>query len=256
MVPRAISVENVPGAGGLKGVERANALAAREEAVLLLGTPSTHVLLPARLGASAAPDRAFHPLAGLGSAPNVLLVSPRLAARSVEALVALARGEQLVYASAGAGQTIHVCTALFCRQAGIAMRHRPYEAGSAAAYDDLIAGRVHVHFDNLLGCRERVARGEAIALAVSSRRRSAFLPGVPTLAECGFPDHALDVWLGVFAAHVEPALEREATRRLGDLAGGLHELGLEAGPLDPRSLEAIVAASAAPWTRAIASISS
>ena len=239
-------MENIPGAGGLNGVERANALAAANEPVLLLGTPSTHVLLPARLGASAAPHRAFRAVAGLGSAPNVLLVSPRLAARSVEALVALARRDRLAYASAGAGQTIHVCTALFCEQAGIAMEHRPYEAGSAAAYGDLVEGRVHVYFDNLLGCRERVARGDAIALAVSARRRSALMPGVPTLAECGFPHHALDVWLGVFAAHADVALAH------ANLAPPLRELGLEGGPLPAPDLERAVAESAPAWTRALA----
>ena len=229
-------------------MKRANALTTTGEPVLLLGTPSTHVLLPARIGPGAAPDRAFRALAGLGSAPNVLLVSPRLPVRSVEALVKLACREPLAYASAGVGQTIHVCTALFCAQAGIVMEHRPYEAGSAAAYDDLIAGRVHVYFDNLLGCRERIARGNALALAVSSRTRSALLPDVPTLVECGF-DHALDVWLGVFGAHVD------APPPAADLAPQLRALGLEGGPLDARALDTAIALSAGDWKRALASAS-
>ncbi len=228
-------------------MRRANALARSGEPVLLLGTPTTHVLLPARLGGEEAPDASFQPVAGLGSAPNVLLVSPTLGVSSVDRLVAKARTATLTYASAGTGQTIHVCTALFCAQAGVRMIHRPYDSGSATAYGDLAAGRVHVYFDSLLGCRERLARGDAVALAVSSRRRSIALPEVPTLAECGFPDHAMDVWLGVFA---------HAWRAPGDtadpaLATALAALGLSGGPTSAAVLAAEVAESAPRWRRAL-----
>ena len=176
-----LEIENRPGEGGLLGVRRANELARAGNPVLLLGTPSTHILLPARLGDSARIDPAFVPIAALPSEPNVLLVSPRLGVRTVDELVERARRERLTYASAGTGQTIHVCTALFCEEAGIAMAHRPYDQGSATAYDDLLAGRVHVYFDNLLACRERIERGDVIMLAKSP----------------------LDVWLAVFGANVE-----------------------------------------------------
>lgn len=227
-------IENHPGAGGLLGVQRANALAQSGRPVLLLATPSTHILLPARLGTSAVLDAAFKPMAGLGSAPNVLLVSPTLGVRTVAELIDRARVGELVYASAGAGQTIHVCTALLCAQAGISMEHRPYDAGSAAAYDDLIAGRVHVYFDNLLGCSDRIERGDAVPLAVSSTQRSPALPGVPTLVECGFPEHALDVWLAVFGAHVSGA-----------------SLGIAASVLADTAFRTRVDESKAMWTRAL-----
>jgi len=201
-------VEDIPGEGGLAGVRRANALAREGRPVLLLATPSTHILLPERLGAAAAPDARFAPLADLGRAPNVLLVSPRLGVATLEQLVARAKREQLVYASAGTGQTIHLCTAYFCELAGVRMQHRPYDQGSAGAYADLIAGRVHVYFDNLLGCREFVARGDAVPLAVSARSRNRLLPEVPTLAECGYPAHALDIWFGVFGTTQDAILLR------------------------------------------------
>jgi tripartite-type tricarboxylate transporter receptor subunit TctC len=249
----AIEVENVPGEGGLAGVRRANALVAANESVLLLATPSTHVLLPARLGGEAAPAAALAPLAGLGFAPNVLLVSSRVAARDVASLVALARREPLTYASAGAGQTIHLCTALFCRQAGIAMAHRPYAAGSTAAYDDLRAGRVHVYFDNVLACREPIAAGDVVPLAVSARARSPLLPEVPTLLECGFP-HALDVWFGVFGARLEgPLAMRIAASAQGDtLSPALATIGLRGGPFDGSELARVVASSRAAWAEALA----
>ncbi len=244
-------VENVPGAGGLKGLRRANAIAASGHPVFLLSTPTTHVLLAARWGAEGAPDPAFEPLLGFGSSPNVLLASPRLGIRSVEALIARARSESLSYASAGEGQTIHACTALFCLQAGIRLEHRPYDAGSAAAYNDLAAGRVHVHFDNLVGCRDRIAAGDAVALAVSSVRRSAWLQEVPTLIECGFPDHALDVWLGVFGAHVGSAAAGLEGPNGTALGGDLDVLGLSGGPLGREALADEVRRSGPGWKRAL-----
>jgi tripartite-type tricarboxylate transporter receptor subunit TctC len=252
----APEIENVPGGGGLAGVQRANSLVeAAGDPVLLLATPSTHILLPARLGAQAGPAATFAPLLGLGSAPNVLLASPRLGVRTVAALVARAREGGLVFGSAGAGQTIHVCTTLFCEQAGIRMAHRSFDAGSAGAYPELAEGRIHVFFDNLLGCREAVSRGDAVALAVSAAARSALLPGVPTLAECGFPAHTLDVWFGVFGAGVDPAWRArlEAARADRGLGARLEALGLAGGLAGGEGLGSIIAASSGAWLAALRS---
>jgi tripartite-type tricarboxylate transporter receptor subunit TctC len=251
----AIAVENVPGEGGLAGVRRANAgIRSEREPVLLLGTPSTHVLLSARLGPDAAPDAALAPLMGLGSAPNVLLASARLGVSSVEELIARARTQRLAYASAGAGQTIHLCTAYFCALAGIRMSHRPYDAGSAHAYADLAAGRVHVYFDNLLACREAIARAEVVPLAVSSASRHDLLPDVPTLAQRGFPDHVLDIWFGVFAARrpaPEAPIEASPAAR-SRLAATLAQIGLRGGVWDSAELAERAAASRPSWMRALA----
>jgi len=249
-----MSIENLPGAGGLAGVRRANALARAGAPTLLLGTPTTHILLAARLGEGEAPDTSLQPLLGLGSAPNVLLVSPALDVHTLAELIDRARHAPLTYASAGAGQTIHLCTALLCRQAGITMTHRPYDGGSATAYDDLARGEVHVYFDSLLGCRDRIERGDGIPLAVSAAKRSALLPEVPTMIESGFPGHSLDVWLGVFGAH----LDADARRAIDDLrfdtrlASSLQALGLVAGPLPGTELRAVCDESARRWTQALA----
>ena len=241
----SLLIENLPGAGGLAGVRRANELARAGGSVLLLGTPTTHILLPERVGEG--PDDSIVPWIGLGTAPNVLLVSPLLGARSVAELVAAARARPLIYASAGAGQTIHLCTALFCAQAGITMRHRPYDGGSATAYADLVAGTVQVYFDSLLGCLDRVAAGDAVPLAVSSAQRAAVLPDVPTLIECGFPDHALDVWLGVFASgSAGDPLPPDA--RLGD---DLAALGLRGGPIGAAAFASVISESRPRWLRAL-----
>jgi tripartite-type tricarboxylate transporter receptor subunit TctC len=236
-------------------VRSANALAREGKPVLLFATPTTHVLLPLRVGDSAAPDPLFAPLAHLGHAPNVLLVSPRLGVTSVEALIDRTRKEPLVYASAGTGQTIHLCTAYFCELAGIRMAHRPYDQGSAHAYADLIAGRVHVYFDNLLGCPEFIARGDAIALAVSARERNRLLPDVPTLAELGFPDHALEIWFGVFGAGLEPPILRAIDAARGDAAlrESLDAVGLSGDVGDAGALSRAIELSRDGWRRALQS---
>ena len=216
--------------------------------MLLLSTPTTHILLPAQ--GRSAPHARFAPLAGLGSAPNVLLVPPALDVRTVANLVALAQRRTLTYASAGAGQTIHVCAAYFAALAGLRMVHREYAGGSATAYADFVAGRVHVYFDSLLGCRERIAAGDAVPLAVSSAKRSALLPDVPTLIECGYA-HALDVWLGVFIANaavdVSPVMRSSFRDRLS-------ALGLDGGPLDAQAFALQVESSSGPWRRALEAI--
>ncbi|MCC6869014.1 MAG: tripartite tricarboxylate transporter substrate binding protein [Burkholderiales bacterium] len=247
-------IENLPGAGGRFGVARANQLARSGIPTLLLGTPTTHILLRARLGEAAAPDDAFRPLIGLGSAPSVLLVSPRLGVRSVGELIARATRERLVYASAGAGQTIHVLTALFCRQAGIRMTHKPYDGGSAAAYPDLIAGRIHVYFDNLLGCRDMVAQGRVVPLAVSDAQRCHLLPEVPSLAEAGIRWQAPEVWLGVFCARCPDGFADPIVRTLRDvaLADELRKLGLAGGPVGPEGMATQLESSTPEWRRALA----
>ena len=249
-----LAIENLPGAGGLAGVRRANALARSGAPTLLLGTPTTHILLAARLGEGEAPDESLQPLLGLGSAPNVLLVSPTLGVRTLAELIDKARRTPLTYASAGTGQTIHLCTGLFCRQAGITMAHRPYDGGSVTAYGDLARGDVHVYFDSLLGCRDRIERGDGFPLAVSAAKRSALLPEVPTMIEGGFPDHSLEVWLGAWGANLDEEEVRAIAGLAGDqeLATALRSLGLRGGPLAGAALVSQVEESARGWRQALA----
>ena len=245
-----VAIENLPGDGGLRGVERANALAACGVPTLLLGTPTTHILLAARLGASASPSSAFAPAIGLGAAPNVLLAAASLGVGSVPDLVDLARRMPLTYASAGLGQTIHVCSALFCEQAGIRMRHRAYDGGSASAYAGLTEGTVQVYFDSLLGCRERIEARIVVPLAVSFAVRCDALPDTPTLRECGYP-HALGVWLAVFAANdaiAEP--DAEALANDARFRADLSRLGLTGGPKCV-DLSREIAACAPAWRAAL-----
>ena len=171
-------------------------------------------------------------------------MSPKLDVGSVDELVARASVEELAYASAGTGQTIHLCGAWFAYLAGVRMRHVPYDGGSATAYPDLLAGRVHVYFDSLLGAREHIDSGAVRVLAVSSLARHPIVAHVPTLAECGFPEHALDVWLGVFATDsVGVASQPDAA--------ALAQLGLRGGPTSAAALDSEIETSREHWLAAL-----
>jgi tripartite-type tricarboxylate transporter receptor subunit TctC len=134
------------------------------------------------------------------------------------------------------------------------MTHRPYDGGSATAYGDLARGDVHVYFDSLLGCRDRIERGDGIPLAVSAAKRSALLPEVPTMIESGFPDHSLEVWLGVFGANLGKETAHAIAGLAADaaLAAQLRALGLRDGPLPSAALESQVRESAGGWRSALA----
>jgi tripartite-type tricarboxylate transporter receptor subunit TctC len=121
------------------------------------------------------------------------------------------------------------------------MTHRPYEAGSVAPYDDLASGAVDVYFDNVLACVDRIANGEVVQpLAVSAAHRTEILPDVPTMIECGYPEHVLEVWLAVFGANLAPDV-------MADLGSSVAERA---------RLAARVEQSRRAWTRALASASS
>jgi tripartite-type tricarboxylate transporter receptor subunit TctC len=223
-----VPIENRPGGGTVPGTLAA-AQAPADARTLLLVTVTNYCIAPLLDPALPfAPQRDFEILAVCGDAPNVLAVPPCLGVDSVAALVATARARPgaLAFASAGAGQTIHLCGAVFRALAGIDIRHVPYAQGSAAAYDDLRAGRVHLMFDSLIGALPDLRSGALRALAVVAPARVATLPEVPTMAECGFGAFAAPIWLGLAIRAGAPAAERERLR--ADLAALMGDASVRA----------------------------
>lgn len=230
----AVQYENLPGAGTAIGMRRA-ADAPADGYTLMLGTSTTHALAPALRGdLGFEPARAFAPLCMIGWSPNLLLSRRGLAA-GVQELVALARARPgvLRYASAGAGQTIHLCAELFARLAGVALYHVPFERGSMDGLKALAAGRVDLMFDNVLAALPMLRERRIEALGVASSMPCATLPDLPTLAEAGVPGYSADIWLGLFTPAATPrevaeVLERDIATVLGqtDLVAELRALGL------------------------------
>lgn len=253
-------VDNKPGAGGTIGAAEA-AKAPADGYTLLLTTSSTHAISPhitKRLAYDARKD--FTPIAHLADAPSVLLVTPGLPVKTVQELVAYAKSHpgELNYASSGNGTIVHLNSAAFSAQAGIRLTHVPYK-GTAQAIPDLTAGQVHLLFDSLPTGMPHVKSGRLRALAVTSERRSALAPELPTVAESGLPGYASVTWFGVYApAGLPPALAQRIhaafTRAMQapEVADNLARLGVEpAKPSSPAQFAALVQADSDRWASVV-----
>jgi tripartite-type tricarboxylate transporter receptor subunit TctC len=203
-LPQRVVVENRTGAGGNIGASAA-AKSAPDGATFLF-TNTGHAVnrsLYTRLDYDPATD--LVPVSIIAESPMVLLVPNDLPARDVAGLVAQARAQPnaLTYASAGSGGALQLVSLLFLQAAGLQMQEVPYR-GSAPAMQDLIAGRLHMLYDAGITAFPLATTGQARALAVSSARRSAVMPDVPTIGEDGFPTATFSVWQGVLAPRGTP----------------------------------------------------
>ena len=187
-------VENRTGSGGLVG-NQAIAQAAPDGYTIGLGGIASHAISPtlyARMPFDA--QRDFTMVTGIWQLPNLLVVNNDIPVRSVTELIALLKANPGTYSygSAGAGTTLHIAGALFCTMAGVDMTHVPYR-GSAAAYPDIIAGRVHMIFDNIPGALAQAKENRVRALGVTSAQRSPVVPDTPSIAET-LPGYDMSSW--------------------------------------------------------------
>jgi tripartite-type tricarboxylate transporter receptor subunit TctC len=146
--------------------------------------------------------------------PNVLVVNNELPAKSVRELISLAKEKpgKLDFASGSTGSTGHLAGELFKQMTGTFMVHIPYK-GAAPATADLFAGRVQLMFDNLASALPHIRSGKVRALAVTTAKRSSFLPELPTLEESGLKGFDMTTWWGVMAPGKTP---EAVVQRLSD----------------------------------------
>ncbi len=248
-----VVVENRAGAGGTVGTAAA---AQGTDGHTLLTVSIAHAVNPAlypRLPYDSAGD--FRAVAPVAVVPNLLAVPSDRPWRMQAELVAAARRRpgELTYASAGSGTSIHLAGALFCAMAGVEMSHVPYR-GSGPAVADLVAGRVDAMFDSVTSAAPHIAAGRLRALSVTTARRIAAFPELPTVAEAGVPGYAVDPWFAVLAprsvqagarARVEEAVAR-ALREPG-LRERFAAIGAEPMEGDAASLERLIADETAKW---------
>src|SRR5947209_4627551 len=149
--------------------------------------------------------RDVEPVAGIIRFPNVVVVNPSVPVKTIPELIAYAKANpgKLNMASSGNGSTIHMSGELFKMLTGTNMVHVPYRGG-APALTDLIAGQVHVMFDNIPTCAEHVKSGKLRGLAVTSTTRSDVLPDLPPVADF-LPGYEASAWYGIAAAKNTPA---------------------------------------------------
>jgi tripartite-type tricarboxylate transporter receptor subunit TctC len=212
-----VVIENRSGAGGSLGAEVVSK-SAPDGYTMLIGNSGPITINPVlRTDLSYDPRKHFAPVSWLTSGQMVLVVHPSLPVRSVKELVALARANPgaLNYGSAGVGNTTHLGMELLQSLAKVKLNHVPYK-GVAPAYMELIAGQTAVMFGNVTGSLAHIQSRRLRAIAVTSLKPVAVLPGVPMMAET-YPGFELVTWMGMFLPAGSPEavrarLEREFIR--------------------------------------------
>jgi tripartite-type tricarboxylate transporter receptor subunit TctC len=249
-----VVIDNKPGASGMIGADMV--AKAAPDGYTLLANASIHVINPSLYAKTAYDAIAdFAPVSNLADVPLVLAVHPKLEARSVKALVALGKSSKpsLAFASAGNATSQHLSGEAFKLAAGIDMLHVPYK-GSAPALTDLIGGQVQLMFDSLPSAMPHLKAGSLRPLAVTTPKRSAALPDVPTIAESGYPGFAISTWYGVWApAATPPAVVQRLSReiaaivRLPEVREQFAGLGAEAVGNTPDEFTAFTKAELTKW---------
>ena len=253
-------VENKPGAGGNIGADFV-AKSAPDGYTLGMGAIATHAINPALMAnVPYDPIRDFRHLALVVQVPNVLVVNPELPARSVKELIALAKAQpgKLDFASGSTGSTGHLAGELFKQMTGTYMVHIPYK-GAPPAVADLLAGRVHLMFDNLASALPNVRAGKLRALAVTTLRRSSALPDLPTLDESGLKGFDMTTWWGLMGpAKLPPDVVQRLSVEIlkamdsADVRERLRAMGMEGSPLrTPEQFTAFVEAEAKLYARLV-----
>jgi tripartite-type tricarboxylate transporter receptor subunit TctC len=192
-----VVVDNKGGAGGLMGTAE-GARAPADGYTLLLTSQGTTVF---NLGLYKAPGydplKDLAPVTASGTLANVLVVSPANPATTVAELVAQARAKpgELTYGSSGIGSSIHMSGVILEQRTGVRLQHVPYR-GAPPAVLAVVNGEVTMGFFNTPTVLGQIKAGKLKALAVTSKERSAILPGVPTMIEAGVPDFVVATWLG------------------------------------------------------------
>lgn len=252
--------DNRAGANGITGSDIV-AKSAPDGYTLVIVAPghASNVTLHKKLPYDTLND--FEPIMLLLQQPSLLVVHPSVPANTTGELLALARAKPgtLNYASGGNGSSQHLAAAMFADMAKLEMTHIPYK-GSAPAEADLLGGQVSLMFASMVSVLPQVKQGRLRALAVSSDKRSAAVPDLPTVAESGVPGYAAVAWAGLLAPKGTPKaivdrLNAEVTRvlTLPEVKERLNGLGAEFAPNTPSQFDAFIRSEITRWAAVIKS---
>ncbi len=253
-----IVIDNRGGAAGALGTDVVAKSAADGYTVLF--TLSSHTINPAILPKlSFDTQKDFEPVVMVASLPQILVANPALPANTVAELVALAKAKPgtLSFASVGNGSPGHLAGELMKLKTGIEMTHVPYRGGGPAV-SDVIGGQVPLLWVSIPAAAQHVKGGKLKALAVSTLKRSAAFPDVPTMVEAGVPDFEVDSWYAMFvpAKTPRPAIEKlnkALNETLADPAvkAQLLAQGSEGVGGTPESLGQVVTAELPKWAKLV-----
>ena len=249
LLGQQVVVENRPGAGGTIGTELA-AKAAPDGYTILLATTSTHSIGPAlnpKMPYDARKD--FAPVIHLADATNILIASPTLPVNNLRELIAYAKANpgKLNFGSSGNGTIVHLTGEQFKAATNTFIVHIPYK-GTALSIPDLIAGQIAFVFDNIASALPHIRAGRVKTLGISSLKRSALVPDIPTMDEAGLKGFESNTYFGVFAPAGTPTamiarLNTEINKALqaADFRERLGALGAEPVGGPPEALARAVA---------------
>jgi tripartite-type tricarboxylate transporter receptor subunit TctC len=256
---QSIVVESRPGgAGGTVG-GKIVATADPDGYTLLISQVGALTITPSLYKLDYDPLKDFAPVAIVVQSPQILTVSPAVPANSLAEFLAYARSNpgKVNFASAGVGTQPHLLGELLQIVGNVKLVHVPYR-GSAPAITDLLAGQVQMMFDSPSVLLPHIEAGKLRALAVTSERRIAQIPAVPTVAEAGYPQLAATLWTGLLApaGTPQPIVEKlnsaiNAGLKAPEAQESLHRLGVATRAITPQEFSAFMAAETRKWAQIV-----
>jgi tripartite-type tricarboxylate transporter receptor subunit TctC len=252
-----IVVDTRPGAATIVGTGIASQAAPDGYTLLMITTtfainPGLYPKLPYD------PVRHFAPVTQLNSQPNVIVVAPSFAARSVKDLIAMAKSKpgELTFASPGAGSAPHLTAEMLQRQAGVSMIHVPYK-GIPPAVTDVLGGRVSMLFTTTISAAPHIKAGKLRAVALTSAKRQSSMPDVPTVGET-LPGYRAEAFQGMVApAGVPQAIVNKISAEVAsivrspDMTQRFQLDGAEAVGSTPKEFAAFLKAEMQKWSKVI-----
>ena len=253
-----IVIDNRPGAGANIGAEIA--AKAPPDGYTLFMVTATHAInatLYPKLGYNLVRD--FAPVSELGTTAMVVVVHPSVPARSVKELIALAKRKPgaLTHSSSGTGSITQLAGELFKDETGIKMLHIPYKGGGPSVVA-LVSGEASVGFATTPSCIGSIKAGRLRGLAVTTAKRSPFLPKLPTVAQAGVPGYAAEAWYGMLVPAGTPKdiiekLHAASVKALqfDDVKARLVATGLVAVGGTPEELDKYTRSEIAKWGKIV-----